>query len=345
MTKTMKAAVLRATGTPLAIETLPIPEPGPGEILVKVAACGVCHSDLHAVDGDWTPGPVLPLIPGHEVTGHVAAIGPGVTGFETGDVVGVPWMWSACGHCESCLAGMETICKSGEATGYSKPGGYAETMLARADFVARLPKDADLIKVAPILCAGVTTYRGIKRTNARPGQWLAVIGIGGLGHIAVQYGKAMGLRVAAVDIDPEKLALARKLGAEVALDAREGNPVSALRKATGGGAHGAVVAAVATKAFEQSIGMLRPGGTVVFLGLPGGKADELKASIAAISGRELTVRGSSVGTRLDLDEAVAFALRGAVTAEVATAPLDAANSVLDRLRQGKIVGRVVLTIG
>jgi propanol-preferring alcohol dehydrogenase len=267
-----------------------------------------------------------------------------VTGFETGDVVGVPWMWSACGHCESCLAGMETICKSGEATGYSKPGGYAETMLARADFVARLPKDADLIKVAPILCAGVTTYRGIKRTNARPGQWLAVIGIGGLGHIAVQYGKAMGLRVAAVDIDPEKLALARKLGAEVALDAREGNPVSALRKATGGGAHGAVVAAVATKAFEQSIGMLRPGGTVVFLGLPGGKADELKASIAAISGRELTVRGSSVGTRLDLDEAVAFALRGAVAAEVATAPLDEANAVLDRMRQGRIVGRVVLTL-
>jgi propanol-preferring alcohol dehydrogenase len=342
MTKTMQAAVLRVIGTPLAIETLSIPEPGPGEILVKVAACGVCHSDLHAVDGDWTPGPVLPLIPGHEVTGHVAAIGSGVTGFEAGDVVGVPWMWSACGHCESCLAGMETICKSGEATGYSKPGGYAEYMLARADFVARLPKDADLIKVAPILCAGVTTYRGIKRTNARPGQWLAVIGIGGLGHVAVQYGKAMGLRVAAVDIDPEKLALARKLGAEVALDAREANPVSALRKATSGGAHGAVVAAVATKAFEQSIGMLRPGGTVVFLGLPGGKADELTASIAAISGRELTVRGSSVGTRLDLEEAVAFALRGAVTAEVATAPLDAANPVLDRMRQGKIVGRVVL---
>ncbi|HVZ01480.1 MAG TPA: zinc-dependent alcohol dehydrogenase [Dongiaceae bacterium] len=344
MTKTMKAAVLREIGTKLAIEELPIPEPGPGEILVEVAACGVCHSDLHAVDGDWTPGPVLPLIPGHEVTGHVAALGAGVDGFEKGDVVGVPWMWSACGHCESCLAGMETICRQGEATGYSKPGGYAGYMVARADFVARLPKDADLITVAPILCAGVTTYRGIKRSMARPGQWLAVIGVGGLGHIAVQYGKAMGMRVAAVDIDPEKLALAKKLGAEVTVDAREGNPVSAMRKALGGGAHGAVVAAVATKAFEQSIGMLRPGGTAVFLGLPGGKADELKASIAAISGRELTLRGSSVGTRLDLDEAVAFALRGAVTAEVATAPLAEANDVLDRMRQGKIVGRVVLKI-
>ncbi len=345
MTKMMKAAILREVRTKLAIEDLPIPEPGPGEILVMVTACGVCHSDLHAVDGDWTPGPTLPLIPGHEVTGHVAALGTGVTGFEIGDAVGVPWMWSACGHCESCLAGMETICKFGEATGYSKAGGYAEYMLARADFVGRLPKSTDLIGLAPILCAGVTTYRGIKRTQARPGQWLAVIGIGGLGHIAVQYAKAMGLRVAAVDIDPKKLALAQKLGAEIAIDAREGNPVSAVRKALGGGAHGAVVAAVATKAFEQSIGMLRPGGTVVFLGLPGGKADELRASIAAISGRELSIRGSSVGTRLDLDEAVAFALRGAVAAETATAPLGEANQVLDRMRQGEIVGRVVLKIG
>ena len=225
----MKAAVLRELRTALKIEDLPVPEPGPGEILVKVAACGVCHSDLHAVDGDWNPGPVLPLIPGHEVTGHVAGVGAGVTGFQGGDAVGVPWMWSACGHCESCLAGMETVCKEGEATGYSKPGGYAEYMLARADYVARLPKDSDLVKIAPILCAGVTTYRGIKRSEARPGQWLAVIGIGGLGHVAVQYGKAMGLRVAAVDIDPAKLSLAKALGAEVQIDAREGNPVSALR--------------------------------------------------------------------------------------------------------------------
>ena len=344
MSETMRAAVLRELKTKLKIERLPIPEPGPGEILVKVAACGVCHSDLHAVDGDWTPGPNLPLIPGHEVTGHVAGIGAGVTGFAQGDTVGVPWMWSACGRCESCLAGMETVCRDGEATGYSKPGGYAEYLLARADFVARLPKNADLLGVAPILCAGVTTYRGLKRSNARPGQWMAVLGIGGLGHIAVQYAVAMGMRVAAVDIDPKKLALAKKLGAEVLVDARQEKPVSALRKATGGGAHGAVVAAVATQAFEQSIGMLRPGGTVVFLGLPGGKADELRTSIAAISGRELSVRGSSVGTRLDLEEAVAFALRGTVAAKIETAPLARANDVLDRMRQGKIVGRVVLKI-
>jgi propanol-preferring alcohol dehydrogenase len=339
----MRAAVLRKLKTRLKIERLPIPEPGPGDILIKVAACGVCHSDLHAIDGDWATPPVLPLVPGHEVTGHVAELGAGVAGFRKGDAVGVPWMWSACGHCEACLAGMETICRTGEATGYSKPGGYAEYMLARADFVARLPKRADLVAIAPILCAGVTTYRGLKRTNARPGQWVAVVGIGGLGHIAVQYAVAMGMRVAAVDIDPKKLALAKKLGAEFLVNALEENPVSAIRKGIGG-VHGAVVAAVATQAFEQSIGMLRAGGTVVFLGLPGGKADELRASIAQISGRELSVRGSSVGTRLDLEEAVAFALRGEVASKIETAPLSAANAVLNRMRRGKIVGRVVLTI-
>jgi propanol-preferring alcohol dehydrogenase len=339
----MRAAVLRKVKTRLKIERLPIPEPGPGEILIKVAACGVCHSDLHAIDGDWASPPVLPLIPGHEVTGHVTQLGAGVTGFRKGDPVGVPWMWSACGHCEACLSGMETVCRTGQATGYSKPGGYAEYMIARADFVARLPKRADLIAIAPILCAGVTTYRGLKRTNTRPGQWIAVVGVGGLGHIAVQYAVAMGMRVAAVDIDPKKLALAKKLGAEFLVNAREENPVAAIRKGIGG-VHGAVVAAVATQAFEQAIGMLRVGGTVVFLGLPGGKADELRASIAQISGRELSVRGSSVGTRLDLEEAVAFALRGEVAAKIETAPLSAANAVLNRMRRGKIVGRVVLTI-
>jgi propanol-preferring alcohol dehydrogenase len=344
MTGMMKAAVLRKLGTPLKIERLPIPEPGVGEILVKVAACGVCHSDLHAIDGDWTPAPVLPLIPGHEVAGHVAGIGAGVTGFKVGEAVGVPWMWSACGTCSFCLAGMETICKSGEATGYTKPGGYAEYMVAKAAFVAKLPKKADLNAIAPILCAGVTTYRGLKRTNTRPGEWMAVIGIGGLGHIAVQYAKAMGMRVAAVDIDPAKLALAKKLGADVLVNAREEDAVATVQKKCEG-THGAVVTAVATQAFEQAIGMLRPAGTVAYIGLPGGKADQIRASISSIVNWELSVRGSNVGTRLDLQEAVDFALRGEVAAKIETAPLASANAVLNRMRRGKIVGRVVLTVG
>ena len=213
MTQTMKAAVLHQLKTPLTIEQVPIPEPGHGELLIKVTACGVCHSDLHAVDGDWTPPPVIPLIPGHEVAGTVAKLGPGVTGFKPGDAVGVPWLYSACGHCEFCLAGMETICKQAEATGYTKPGGYAEYLVAPAAFVGRLPQGTDPYAMAPILCAGVTTYRGLKRTGARPGQWVAVVGIGGLGHIAIQYARAMGLRVAAVDVSEDKLELARSLGA------------------------------------------------------------------------------------------------------------------------------------
>lgn len=342
--KTMKAAVLHELKRPLAIENVAIPEPGRGEILIKVTACGVCHSDLHAVDGDWTPGPVLPLIPGHEVTGTIAGLGDGVDGFAVGDRVGVPWMWSACGACEFCLAGMETICKKGEATGYTKPGGYAEYMVAPAAFVARLSPDIDMRAMAPILCAGVTTYRGLKRTGARPGQWVAIVGIGGLGHIAVQYARAMGMRVAAVDVAPEKLKLARELGAEVVVNARENDPVAALQERLGG-VHGAIVTAVATRAFEQAILMLRPAGTVAYIGLPGGQADEIRASISAITNWELSVRGSNVGTRLDLDEAVAFATNGLVKARIETQPLAAANEVLDRMRQGRIVGRVVLNIG
>lgn len=342
--KTMKAAVLRELKRPLAIETVPVPEPGRGEILIKVTACGVCHSDLHAVDGDWTPGPVLPLIPGHEVTGTVAGLGDGVDGFAIGDRVGVPWMWSACGACEFCLAGMETICKKGEATGYTKPGGYAEYMVAPAAFVARLSRSIDMREMAPILCAGVTTYRGLKRTGTRPGQWVAIVGIGGLGHIAVQYARAMGLRVAAVDVAPEKLKLAQELGAEVVVNGRESDPAAALQERLGG-VHGAIVTAVATRAFEQAILMLRPAGTVAYIGLPGGQADEIRASISAITNWELSIRGSNVGTRLDLDEAVAFATNGLVKARIETQPLGAANEVLERMRQGRIVGRVVLDIG
>lgn len=340
---TMQAAVLHKIGDRLKIEKLPVPKPGRGEVLIRVTACGVCHSDLHAIDGDWTPLPNLPLIPGHEVAGHVAALGEGVSDLKVGDAIGVPWMYSACGKCEFCMAGMETICKAGEATGYSKPGGYAEYMVADAAFVALLPKGVDFYQLAPILCAGVTTYRGLKRTNARAGQWVAVIGIGGLGHIAVQYAKAMGYRVAAVDVDDQKLKLAKKLGAEVTVNGRTHNAPRVLQEKIGG-VHGAIVTAVAPQAFEQAIGMLRPAGTVCYIGLPGGKKDEIRASISAITNWELSVRGSNVGTRLDLNEAVAFAANGLVTAKIKTAPLTRINEIFDEMRAGKILGRMVLNL-
>jgi propanol-preferring alcohol dehydrogenase len=339
----MKAAVLRRIGAPLAIETIDIPEPRPGEVLVKVAACGVCHSDLHAVEGDWTPLPTLPLIPGHEVTGHVAAVGGDVTAFKPGDRIGVPWMYSACGNCEFCLSGMETICRSGEATGYSKPGGFAEYMIADAGFCGRLPDGVDLYEIAPILCAGVTAYRGIKRTGARPGQWLAVIGVGGLGHIAIQYARTMGLRVAAIDIASDKLALAKSVGSDLQVNAREVDPVAKIQEMTGG-CHGAIVTAVSPTAFEQSVGMLRNGGSVSWIGLPGGEADNVRMSISAIVNAELSIRGSNVGTRLDLQEAVDFAARGLVKAHIEKQPLEAVNGVFARMRKGEINGRVVLAI-
>lgn len=341
MTQMMKAAVLHALKTLLVIEQVPVPEPGHGDLLIKVTACGVCHSDLHAVDGDWSPPPVIPLIPGHEVAGRVVKLGTGVTDFKVGDEVGVPWMYSSCGACEFCLAGMETICQKGEATGYTKPGGYAEYMVAPAAFVARLPGGTDPYAMAPILCAGVTTYRGLKRTGARPGQWVAIVGIGGLGHIAVQYAKAMGLRVVAVDVADEKLQLAKTLGAEVLINGAQEDAVAAVQQKIGG-AHAAVVTAVATKAFEQAIQMLRPAGTVAYIGLPGGKSDEIRASISSIANWELTIRGSNVGTRQDLQEAVAFASNGLVKATIRTAELETINDIFDEMRSGKIVGRIVL---
>jgi propanol-preferring alcohol dehydrogenase len=343
MTQMMKAAILHELGKPLKIERVPVPEPGHGDLLIRVTACGVCHSDLHAASGDWTPPPVLPLIPGHEVAGTVAGIGPGVSGFRLGDKVGVPWMYSSCGQCEFCLAGMETVCKSAEATGYTKPGGFAEYLVAPAAFVGWLPQGSDPYSMAPILCAGVTTYRGLKRTQARPGQWVALVGIGGLGHIAIQYARAMGLRVVAVDVSDEKLDLAKSLGAEMVVNAAMTDPVAEIQTKIGG-THAAVVTAVASRAFEQALLMLRPGGTVAYIGLPGGKSDEIRASISAITNWELTVRGSNVGSRQDLNEAIAFAANGLVRATIRTVALEEINAVLDDMRKGRIVGRVVLKL-
>ena len=341
MKKTMKAAVVRAFGKPLVIEELPIPEPGAGEVLVRVAACGVCHTDMHAADGDWPVKPVLPFIPGHEGTGTVAALGPGVDRPRVGDRVGVPWLHSACGVCDYCLTGWETLCESQRNTGYSVNGAYAEYLRAPAAFACPLPAKLDFAQAAPILCAGVTTYKGLKETEARPGEWVVISGIGGLGHLAVQYAKAMGLHVAAVDIADEKLALARSLGAEVAVNALTGDAAASIQALTGG-AHGVLITAVSPPAFRQGVGMLRRGGTCVLVGLPPG---EFPLPIFEVVLKRLTVRGSIVGTRKDLREALQFAAEGKVRSTVETAPLETVNEVFGRLRRGEIRGRVVLTPG
>ncbi len=340
MSTTMKAAVVHDFTKPLALEEVPIPTPGPGQVLIRVMASGVCHTDLHAAKGDWPVKPKLPFIPGHEGVGYVAALGPGVTSLKEGDRVGVPWLHSACGECEYCLTGWETLCPHQQNTGYSVDGGFAEYVLAPAAYVGRIPDKLDFVSAAPILCAGVTTYKGIKETDTRPGQWIVISGIGGLGHVAVQYAKAMGLHVAAVDIADEKLALARQLGAELTVNAATQDAVAVIQREIGG-AHGVLVTAVSVPAFQQALGMTRRGGTVSLVGLPPG---EFPTPIFDVVLKRITIRGSIVGTRKDLQEALDFAAEGAVKPTVELQPLDAINTVFERLEKGDVNGRVVLTL-
>ena len=334
----MKAAVVRELGKPLVIDELPVPEPGPGQILVKIAACGVCHTDLHAANGDWPVKPTPPFVPGHEGAGEIVAIGPGVEGVKEGNRVGVPWLHTACGHCRYCLSARETLCKGQKNTGYSVNGAFAESVLADPDYVGHLPDSLSFVDAAPILCAGVTVYKGLKATDTKPGDWVVICGIGGLGHVAVQYARAMGLNVIAMDVDDAKLALARNLGAAMTVNARNEDPVGFVQKAIGG-AQGVLVTAVSLEAFEQATGMVARGGTVSLVGLPPGDFP-LSVFNTVLGG--ITVRGSIVGTRLDLQEALDFAADGKVKATITTDRLENINDIFDRMRRGEIEGRVVL---
>lgn len=335
----MKAAVVRAYREPLSLEEVPVPEVPAGQVLIKVAACGVCHTDLHAADGDWPVKPPLPFIPGHEGVGHVAAVGAGVKGIREGDRVGVPWLHTACGHCEHCMTGWETLCDHQQMTGYTVNGSFAEYVLADPGYVGHLPAGLSFESLAPILCAGVTVYKGLKVLDARPGQWVAIVGVGGLGHLAVQYARAMGFHVVAVDIDASRLQMAQRLGAELCVNAAEQDPVAVLQQELRG-VHGALVTAVSRESFAQSLGMLHKRGTMSMVGLPPG---DFALPIFDVVLNAKTVRGSIVGTRQDLNEALQFAAEGAVHAATTTHRLDDINRILDDLRVGRIDGRAVLS--
>ncbi len=341
MAKTMKAAVVREFGKPLSIDEVPVPEPGEGEIQVRVHASGVCHTDLHAAEGDWPVKPNPPFIPGHEGVGFVSAVGKGVRHVKEGDRVGVPWLYNACGHCKHCLGGWETLCTDQKNTGYSVNGGFADYVIADPNYVGHLPSNVPFADIAPILCAGVTVYKGLKVTEAKPGDWVVISGVGGLGHMAVQYAKAMGLNVAAVDIADDKLSLARKLGATLTVNALEEDPAAVIRRETGGGAQGVLVTAVSRAAFSQAIGMVGRGGTVALNGLPPG---DFPLDIFGMVLNGITVRGSIVGTRLDLQESIDFAAQGKVKATIAKAKLEDINDVFARMHKGQIEGRIVLDI-
>ena len=336
----MQAAVVREFGQPLKIEEVEVKAPGRNQILVKVIASGVCHTDLHAIDGDWPVKPKMPLIPGHEAVGYVVAVGEGVYNVKEGDAVGVPWLYSACGCCDHCITGWETLCESQQNGGYSVDGGFAEYVIADARYVGHLPANTNFLEMAPILCAGVTVYKGLKETETKPGEWVAISGIGGLGHVAVQYAKAMGMHVAAIDIADDKLALAKRLGADITVNAKEVDPGKFLQKEIGG-AHGALITAVSPIAFKQGIDVLRRKGTIALNGLPPGSFD---LPIFETVLKRITVRGSIVGTRKDLQESIAFAVEGKVKANVTAAKLSDINSVLDKMKKGQIEGRMVLDI-
>ena len=338
MESTMKSAVVREFGKPLVMEEVAVPRPGAGQILVKIAATGVCHTDLHAAEGDWPVKPNPPFIPGHEGVGHVVAVGAGVKHVKEGDRVGVPWLYDACGHCTHCLGGWETLCEEQHNTGYSVNGSFAEYVLADPNYVGHLPGNVSFVDIAPILCAGVTVYKGLKVTDTKPGDWVVISGIGGLGHLAVQYAKAMGLNVVAVDVDDRKLDLARSLGATLAVNARSEDPIAFVKKQIGG-ANGVLVTAVSPKAFEQAMGMVGRGGTVALNGLPPGDFP-LPIFDTVLNG--VTVRGSIVGTRLDLQEALDFAGDGKVKATISTDKLENINDIFSRMNKGDIQGRVVI---
>lgn len=282
----------------------------------------------------------MPLIPGHEGVGYVVALGPDVKNVKEGDAVGVPWLYSACGGCDQCITGWETLCDSQQNGGYSVDGGFAEYVIADARYVGKLPSNVDFMQMAPIFCAGVTVYKGLKETETKPGEWVAISGIGGLGHVAVQYAKAMGMHVAAIDVADDKLDLAKKLGADITVNALHHNPGEFLKKEVGG-MHGALITAVSPIAFRQGLETLRRKGTIALNGLPPGSFD---LPIFDTVLNRITVRGSIVGTRKDLQEAIEFANEGKVKATVTEAKLEDINEVFDDMKAAKIQGRVVLKI-
>src|SRR6266542_362064 len=339
MAQTMKAAVVEEFGKPLVLREWEMPNPGPGQIVIKTEACGVCHTDLHAAEGDWPLKPALPFIPGHEAIGVVTAVGAGVNFLKEGDRVGVPWLYSACGHCEYCITGWETVCAEAQYGGYTKNGGFAQYIVADPKYAARIPEGLAAVEAAPLLCAGITTYKGIKQTEAKAGEWVAISGCGGLGHLAVQYAKAMGLLVAAIDIDDAKLDHAKKLGADLVFNAKSGDPAAALKKETGGGAHGVLITAASLIAFRQGIGMTRKRGTCVLIGLPPG---DVPVPLFDVVANCTTVRGSFVGNRQDMVEALAFGVEGKVKADIELQPLSAINDIFKRLKQGDVPARVVI---
>lgn len=337
----MKAAVVHHFKERLTIEDLPVPKLGARDALVKIHACGVCHTDLHACHGDWPVKPKLPLVPGHEGVGTVVEVSDQVNHIKVGDRVGIPWLYSACGYCDYCLEGQETLCLDQNNAGYSVDGSYAEFCLAAADYLVKIPEGISFVDAAPLFCAGVTTYKALKVSRTKPGDWVSIVGIGGLGHLAVQYAVAMGLNVIAVDTGTEKQKLALDLGASHFIDFRQCQPEEKINELLGNGVHATVCTAVSKAGFESAYRSVRRGGTCVLVGLP---PEQMPIPIFDTVINGVSVVGSIVGTRRDLQECLDFAARGKVKAIIQTRTLEEINAIFDEMVQGDIAGRVVMEL-
>jgi alcohol dehydrogenase, propanol-preferring len=333
----MKAAVVRAFDEPLRIEERPVPVPAPGQVLVRMETCGVCHTDIHAAHGDWPVKPVPPFVPGHEGVGLVAQLGRDVRGVAEGDRVAIPWLGYACGACEYCASGRETLCPNQANSGYSVDSAYAEYAVADAAFVGRVPSSLDPLDAAPLTCAGVTTYKAVKVAGTRSSDLTAVFGIGGLGHLAVQYARIAGASVAAVDLVDSKLTLARDLGAEYTVNAATEDPVEAIQAL--GGADQAIVLAVSPSACEQAFRSLKRGGTLVFVALPADNVMRLPIFETVLQG--VTVTGSIVGTRVDLAETFQLHAEGRTRVVREPRQLEEVNDSFEQIEKGAVDARLV----
>ncbi|MFD6696748.1 alcohol dehydrogenase AdhP [Micromonospora aurantiaca (nom. illeg.)] len=334
----MRASVVTAFDRPMEITERPVPEVGPGEILVRIEASGLCHTDIHAARGEWPVKPTPPFVPGHEGVGLVEQVGPGVTEHAVGDRVALPWLGWACGICAYCVTGWETLCESQRNTGYSIDGAHAEYAVAAARYAVRVPDGVDPFEAAPLTCAGVTTYKAVKVAGVRPGERVAIFGIGGLGHLAQQYAQIFGAETIAVDVTAEKLELATSLGAAHTVDAATTDPVERITAL--GGVDVAIVLAASPRVIEQAHRSLRRGGRLVLVSLPADNAITLPVFETVLKG--ITVLGSIVGTRADLAEVFALHAAGRTRVVYETRKLDDINDAVDDVLAGRVAARLVL---
>ncbi|MEO5832880.1 MAG: zinc-dependent alcohol dehydrogenase [Nakamurella sp.] len=337
----MRAAVVTAFGSPLEVQELPTPEPGPDQVLVRLEYSGLCHTDIHAAHGDWPAKPTPPFIPGHEGIGFVEKVGPGVTTPAVGDRVAIAWLGSACGHCRFCISGWETLCEAQQNSGYSVDGTFADYAVVAAAFACPVPASISSREAAPLTCAGVTTYKAIKVARVAPAETVAVFGIGGLGHLAVQYARIAGGFVIAVDVQDDKLAMATELGADHVVNARTTDPVAAIQAL--GGADVAVALAASPASFAQAFASLRRGGRLVCVALPADDgAIDVPIFDLVIGGK--SVIGSIVGTRNDLADVFALHAAGRTRVVIADRKLDEVNESMSDVLSGKIAARIVFQL-